>query len=125
MIAFLNMDLRCFPDLEKTEHWQLMLFAFFEEARQMLLGATKIVSLNQGYMPSDLYNLKSAYGTQVYLKYCIEEMHNQHLLAKEEEIEKKKLEVRKRVEAQLGRIEEETRKSSVGSNIIKPFKSKL
>ncbi|XP_024963847.1 uncharacterized protein LOC112504124, partial [Cynara cardunculus var. scolymus] len=35
----------------------------------------------QGYMPSDLYNLNSAYGTQEELKYCIEEMHNQHLLA--------------------------------------------
>lgn len=35
----------------------------------------------QGYMPSDLYNLNSAYGTQDDLKYCIEELHNQHLLA--------------------------------------------
>lgn len=32
--------------------------------------------------------------------------------AKEEEIEKKKLEVRERVQAQLGRIEEETRRLS-------------
>nr|XP_043631964.1 alpha-amylase 3, chloroplastic-like [Erigeron canadensis] len=35
----------------------------------------------QGYMPSDLYNLNSAYGTQEELKHCIQEMHNQHLLA--------------------------------------------
>ncbi|XP_071707052.1 probable alpha-amylase 2 [Rutidosis leptorrhynchoides] len=35
----------------------------------------------QGYMPSDLYNLNSAYGTQEELKYCIQELHNQHLLA--------------------------------------------
>lgn len=35
----------------------------------------------QGYMPSDLYNLNSAYGSQEELKYCIEEMHNQDLLA--------------------------------------------
>lgn len=35
----------------------------------------------QGYMPSDLYNLNSAYGTQDDLKHCIEELHNQHLLA--------------------------------------------
>ncbi|KAI3767189.1 hypothetical protein L2E82_17277 [Cichorium intybus] len=34
-----------------------------------------------GYMPSDLYNLKSTYWTQVDLNYCIEEMHNQHLLS--------------------------------------------
>ncbi|CAI9285104.1 unnamed protein product [Lactuca saligna] len=35
----------------------------------------------QGYMPSDLYNLNSAYGTQEELKHCIEEMHHHHLLA--------------------------------------------
>uniref|UniRef100_A0A5B6YK14 alpha-amylase n=1 Tax=Davidia involucrata TaxID=16924 RepID=A0A5B6YK14_DAVIN len=35
----------------------------------------------QGYMPSDLYNLNSAYGSEEELKYCIEEMHNQDLLA--------------------------------------------
>ncbi|KAD7479496.1 hypothetical protein E3N88_02632 [Mikania micrantha] len=35
----------------------------------------------QGYMPSDLYNLNSAYGTQEELKCCIEEMHRHHLLA--------------------------------------------
>lgn len=35
----------------------------------------------QGYMPSDLYNLNSAYGSVEELKYCIEEMHNQDLLA--------------------------------------------
>ncbi|KAL1809635.1 uncharacterized protein LOC108196268 [Daucus carota subsp. sativus] len=35
----------------------------------------------QGYMPSDLYNLNSAYGSREELKYCIEEMHNQDLLA--------------------------------------------
>ncbi|CAA2966905.1 Alpha-amylase 3, chloroplastic [Olea europaea subsp. europaea] len=35
----------------------------------------------QGYMPSDLYNLNSAYGSWEELKYCIEEMHNQDLLA--------------------------------------------
>ncbi|XP_076936676.1 putative alpha-amylase 2 isoform X2 [Bidens hawaiensis] len=34
----------------------------------------------QGYMPSDLYNLNSAYGTQDELKHCIAEMHNHHLL---------------------------------------------
>lgn len=33
-----------------------------------------------GYMPSDLYNLNSAYGSVEELKYCIEEMHNQDLL---------------------------------------------
>ncbi|KAH0698098.1 hypothetical protein KY290_015906 [Solanum tuberosum] len=35
----------------------------------------------QGYMPSDLYNLNSAYGSLEELKSCIEEMHNQDLLA--------------------------------------------
>lgn len=35
----------------------------------------------QGYMPSDLYNLTSAYGTEEELKHCIDEMHNQDLLA--------------------------------------------
>lgn len=35
----------------------------------------------QGYMPSDLYNLNSAYGTVEELKQCIEEMHAQDLLA--------------------------------------------
>ncbi|RDX93372.1 Alpha-amylase 3, chloroplastic [Mucuna pruriens] len=35
----------------------------------------------QGYMPSDLYNLNSSYGTVEELKYCIEEMHSQDLLA--------------------------------------------
>ncbi|KAH6800665.1 alpha-amylase-like 3 [Perilla frutescens var. hirtella] len=34
----------------------------------------------QGYMPSDLYNLNSAYGSEEELKYCIEEMRNQDLL---------------------------------------------
>ncbi|XP_057769688.1 uncharacterized protein LOC130989666 isoform X1 [Salvia miltiorrhiza] len=34
----------------------------------------------QGYMPSDLYNLESAYGTKEELKYCIEEMRNHDLL---------------------------------------------
>lgn len=33
-----------------------------------------------GYMPSDLYNLNSAYGSMEELKHCIEEMHNQDLL---------------------------------------------
>lgn len=33
-----------------------------------------------GYMPSDLYNLNSAYGSVDELKHCIEEMHNQDLL---------------------------------------------
>ncbi|XP_057993749.1 uncharacterized protein LOC110658900 isoform X2 [Hevea brasiliensis] len=35
----------------------------------------------QGYMPSDLYNLNSAYGSVEELKYCIEEMHSHDLLA--------------------------------------------
>lgn len=35
----------------------------------------------QGYMPSDLYNLNSAYGSEDELKNCIEEMHNHDLLA--------------------------------------------
>lgn len=35
----------------------------------------------QGYMPSDLYNLNSAYGSMEELKQCIEEMHSQDLLA--------------------------------------------
>uniref|UniRef100_A0A7N0SYL4 alpha-amylase n=1 Tax=Kalanchoe fedtschenkoi TaxID=63787 RepID=A0A7N0SYL4_KALFE len=35
----------------------------------------------QGYMPSDLYNLNSAYGSVEELKYCIEEFHTQDLLA--------------------------------------------
>ncbi|XP_027349646.1 uncharacterized protein LOC113861187 isoform X3 [Abrus precatorius] len=35
----------------------------------------------QGYMPSDLYNLNSSYGSVEELKYCIEEMHSQDLLA--------------------------------------------
>lgn len=35
-----------------------------------------------GYMPSDLYNLNSAYGTKEELKYCIEEMHTHDLLVR-------------------------------------------
>ncbi|XP_030482491.2 uncharacterized protein LOC115699295 isoform X2 [Cannabis sativa] len=35
----------------------------------------------QGYMPSDLYNLNSAYGSVEELKHCIEEMHSHDLLA--------------------------------------------
>ncbi|KAK4347809.1 hypothetical protein RND71_034148 [Anisodus tanguticus] len=35
----------------------------------------------QGYMPSDLYNLNSAYGSLEELRSCIEEMHHQDLLA--------------------------------------------
>ncbi|KAJ8549954.1 hypothetical protein K7X08_033661 [Anisodus acutangulus] len=35
----------------------------------------------QGYMPSNLYNLNSAYGWLEELRSCIEEMHNQDLLA--------------------------------------------
>ncbi|XP_039063684.1 uncharacterized protein LOC120208473 [Hibiscus syriacus] len=35
----------------------------------------------QGYMPSDLYNLNSKYGSVEDLKSCIEEMHAQDLLA--------------------------------------------
>ncbi|XP_027187610.1 uncharacterized protein [Cicer arietinum] len=35
----------------------------------------------QGYMPSDLYNLNSSYGSVEELKYCIEEMHSHDLLA--------------------------------------------
>lgn len=35
----------------------------------------------QGYMPSDLYNLNSAYGTEEELKHCVDEMHNHDLLA--------------------------------------------
>lgn len=31
-------------------------------------------------MPSDLYNLNSAYGSVEELKYCIDEMHSQDLL---------------------------------------------
>ncbi|BBN06643.1 alpha-amylase [Marchantia polymorpha subsp. ruderalis] len=34
----------------------------------------------QGYMPGDLYNLNSAYGTVDELKQCIEEMHNNDIL---------------------------------------------
>ncbi|XP_065855387.1 uncharacterized protein [Euphorbia lathyris] len=34
----------------------------------------------QGYMPSDLYNLNSAYGSEEELKYCIQEMHSHDLL---------------------------------------------
>ena len=33
-----------------------------------------------GYMPSDLYNLNSEYGSEEELKHCIVEMHNQDLL---------------------------------------------
>lgn len=36
--------------------------------------------LYAGYMPSDLYNLNSSYGSVEELKYCIEEMHSQDLL---------------------------------------------
>lgn len=35
----------------------------------------------QGYMPTDLYNLNSEYGTEEELKYCVEEMHSQDILA--------------------------------------------
>ncbi|CAI8591915.1 unnamed protein product [Vicia faba] len=34
----------------------------------------------QGYMPSDLYNLNSSYGSKEELKHCIEELHSQDLL---------------------------------------------
>ncbi|CAK8540799.1 unnamed protein product [Lathyrus sativus] len=34
----------------------------------------------QGYMPSDLYNLNSSYGSMEELKHCIEELHSQDLL---------------------------------------------
>ncbi|XP_047982425.1 uncharacterized protein LOC125223353 [Salvia hispanica] len=34
----------------------------------------------QGYMPSDLYNLNSAYGSEEELKHCIEEMRNHDIL---------------------------------------------
>ncbi|TQD72841.1 hypothetical protein C1H46_041623 [Malus baccata] len=34
-----------------------------------------------GYMPSDLYNLNSSYGTVDELKHCIQEMHSHDLLA--------------------------------------------
>ncbi|XP_045799013.1 uncharacterized protein LOC123893134 isoform X2 [Trifolium pratense] len=34
----------------------------------------------QGYMPSDLYNLNSSYGSVEELKHCIEELHSQDLL---------------------------------------------
>jgi alpha-amylase len=34
----------------------------------------------QGYMPGDLYNLNSAYGTEDELKQCIAEMHNHNIL---------------------------------------------
>eukprot|EP00271_Cylindrocystis_brebissonii_P013285 TRINITY_DN329_c0_g2_i1.p1 TRINITY_DN329_c0_g2~~TRINITY_DN329_c0_g2_i1.p1 ORF type:complete len:1058 (-),score=276.27 TRINITY_DN329_c0_g2_i1:758-3931(-) len=33
----------------------------------------------QGYMPTDLYNLNSAYGTVEELQFCIEEMHKQDI----------------------------------------------
>jgi hypothetical protein len=33
-----------------------------------------------GYMPSDLYNLNSSYGSVEELKHCIEELHSQDLL---------------------------------------------
>ncbi|GLU01825.1 hypothetical protein SLE2022_191080 [Rubroshorea leprosula] len=35
----------------------------------------------QGYMPSDLYNLNSAYGSMEELKHCIEELHAHDILA--------------------------------------------
>ncbi|XP_050227688.1 uncharacterized protein LOC126677215 isoform X2 [Mercurialis annua] len=34
----------------------------------------------QGYMPSDLYNLNSAYGSEEELKHCIKEMHSHDIL---------------------------------------------
>ncbi|CAI7788337.1 unnamed protein product [Closterium sp. NIES-54] len=34
----------------------------------------------QGYMPVDLYNLNSCYGTKEQLQYCIDELHNHDLL---------------------------------------------
>ncbi|CAK9193722.1 unnamed protein product [Sphagnum troendelagicum] len=34
----------------------------------------------QGYMPGDLYNMNSAYGTEDELKQCITEMHNHNIL---------------------------------------------
>ncbi|KAH8963684.1 hypothetical protein BDL97_04G026300 [Sphagnum fallax] len=34
----------------------------------------------QGYMPGDLYNMNSAYGTEDELKQCIAEMHNHNIL---------------------------------------------
>jgi len=36
--------------------------------------------LYAGYMPSDLYNLNSSYGSVEELKYCIEELHSHDLL---------------------------------------------
>ena len=47
----------------------------------LLLGASDfLLGCDAGYMPSDLYNLNSAYGTVEELKQCIEEMHAQDLL---------------------------------------------
>jgi glycosidase len=37
-------------------------------------------SIHAGYMPGDLYNMNSAYGTEDELKQCITEMHNHNLL---------------------------------------------
>lgn len=34
----------------------------------------------QGYMPVDLYNLNSSYGSKEQLQFCIDELHNQDLL---------------------------------------------
>jgi hypothetical protein len=36
--------------------------------------------IHAGYMPGDLYNLNSAYGTEDELKQCIAEMHNHNIL---------------------------------------------
>lgn len=37
-------------------------------------------TLYAGYMPSDLYNLNSSYGSMEELKHCIEELHSQDML---------------------------------------------
>lgn len=64
---FLNIDLRYFPDLEQTEHWQLMLFSFFEAARQSCMivygtsGSAIIVKMKIGKSP--LFSSEAAIGT--------------------------------------------------------------
>jgi len=36
--------------------------------------------IHAGYMPGDLYNMNSAYGTEDELKQCITEMHDHNIL---------------------------------------------
>lgn len=53
---------------------------FWVSVCYLLCSSTNLVEYTVGYMPSDLYNLNSSYGSEEELKHCIEEMHTHDLL---------------------------------------------